>query len=398
MDFEIYELPEAAKHYPTPKVPMLPAFSFSDLSFLADNSRHSRFLQPDAVFVPSGRMALYYVLQLLDISQEDEVLLPAYHCGSMLEPVLYVGASPVFYSLTSDLQIDIGELRRRITKETKALLVPHFFGFAQDLDRLRAFCDQNSIALIEDCAHSFYGTAGEQLLGSVGDYSIASTVKFFPGVEGGVLVSNKEEIPAQQIFSRSQGPYQQLKSCINTLEMAANYSRLGILGRLLKHRSKPDDSSEKVRSEYSATTEKKRHLTRDVFQWFMPEQIGVRASYTTKAITTYWNSRTNISKRRKNYQYIVSELCNIEGIKPLFENLSDTTVPYVIPVLIDNPELTFPKLKHKGIPIWRWEELVDTDCNISRDYRLKLIQLPCHQTLSNYEIEWIIGSIKKILI
>ena len=74
------------------------------------------------------------------------------------------------------------------------MLVAHYFGFVRSLAQIRAFCDARGIALVEDCAHAFFGAAADRPVGSWGDLAIASLTKFFPVPAGGCLVSGRRQL------------------------------------------------------------------------------------------------------------------------------------------------------------------------------------------------------------
>ena len=93
----------------------------------------------------------------MKIGKNDKVLLPAYHCIAMVEPVVWSNATPVFYKINADTSVDLDDIRTRLDSSTKLLLITHYFGFPQDLSKLRIFCDEHHILMLEDCAHAFFG-------------------------------------------------------------------------------------------------------------------------------------------------------------------------------------------------------------------------------------------------
>ncbi len=389
---EIYQLPDEARHFPRPLAPMLPQFSFSQLSRQKQPNRFSRFLDEDALFLPSGRVAMYYALTLLGVTKGTEVLVPAYHCGSMIEPIIYLGATPRFYHLDPHLVAHPAELERQISAGTKVVLLPHLFGFPQNTAAIKQLCGTYGIALIEDCAHSFYGTDGSMRLGSTGDFAITSTVKFFPGIEGGVLVANRRSQRIEALIERAPSFIYQVKNCLHTLENAAQYKRLGWLGKLLSLRNPPNLAKPNAVIP-PASPPSTRRLEPEALHWFTPNQIGLKASWCTQLLTRHSDAECNISRRRSNFNDYLRRLSDCPGIRPLHHALPSDIAPYVFPLLLDNPQTDFPRLKHQGVPIWRWEELVISDCPVSNDYRLRLIQLPCHQSLEQQEIDWIINTL-----
>ena len=101
--------------------------------------------------------------------------------------------------------------------------------------------------------------------------------------------------------------------------------------------------------------------------------------------------------RRKNYVRLLKGISAISHLTPLFPELPDHVVPYMFPVLLNAEQSYFDRLKNAGIPLWRWEELAESDCAISQSYRLHLLQIPCHQDLSAFEIDWILQQLSEIL-
>ena len=91
--------------YPKPRIPTLPLLSLQ--SFAVPQGEHvpSVLDFPLVKFVTSGRVAIALALQQMKIGKDDKVLLPAYHCGAMVEPIIWVGATPVFYKFIQIRQL-----------------------------------------------------------------------------------------------------------------------------------------------------------------------------------------------------------------------------------------------------------------------------------------------------
>lgn len=392
----IYQLPPLAQFYPTPKVPMLPVLDSKTLNFNPNKNARSYFSHRNTTEVPSGRIALYYALKYAGIKAGDDVLVPSYHCGSMIEPILWLEANPVFFNLDEKLEVTQIELNKRITPNVKSLLLTHFFGFPQDVEMIKNFCMQRKITLIEDCAHSYFTSKGNVKMGESGDFCIASTVKFFSGTEGGLLVENKNKTT---IDLKPASFKSQLKHIKNYIEQSAQYNRLGLFGKLAKKllisnaNNKTTLDNLALINKYQCTTEETDVLHKHNLIWFDHTQIGMQPTAINKFVWKYTNIDNLISKRITNYNYYLQKLSGVKNIKFLHEQLPTGVVPYIFPLILDFPKKHFPILKLKGVPIWRWEELVLSDCEVSNNYRLKLIQIPCHQGLKPKELDWIINTI-----
>ena len=383
---DIYRLPEIASHYKTPKLSMLPLIEKQYFSINGHRDKAtSRFLSNDTIYVPSGRVALYYALKHCGVDERSEVLLPSYHCGSMLEPVIHLSAKVQFYNLDEHLNYSLEHIKQLITVRTKAVIVPHFFGFSQDLVNLKAFLEEQNIKLIEDCAHAFYSSSNT---GYIGDYAIASTVKFFPGTKGGALVANSGN--QLSLNFAPPGFINELKALKNNIERTRHFKKESVL------KSERVEAQIASYSNVEKVTYNTNSLSLSHYLWFDPAEIGVKNKFSNRFFIKHSRHTEIIKARKDNYNYYLRAISGIKGMRPLHSQLGDT-VPYVFPLILDAAEEKFPSLKLRGVPIWRWEELALTDCNASNQYRHTLLQLPCHQSISKSDIDWIIEQFKAVL-
>jgi len=146
-----------------------------------------------AIAVSSGLAALHLSLIGLGINEGDEVILPSYTCDALLQAVLYVRAKPVIVDVNyEDGNISFEDTLRVISERTKAIIVPHTFGFPADLN---SFLDLN-IPIIEDCAVAIGGSYKGRKLGSFGKVSVFSfyATKMIATGEGGMVLTDDEKI------------------------------------------------------------------------------------------------------------------------------------------------------------------------------------------------------------
>ena len=205
---------DEGRSYPAPVLPSHPVLRFGELC--RDEAIEPSILDVGThVFTTSGRAAIAHALQLLSCTSEHEVLLPAYHCAAMRTPIEWLGARPMFYRLHPDLSADLEDIKNRIGPKTHSLIMAHFFGFPQDIRAVRDLCYAHGVYLIEDCAHAFFGRVHGEPVGSFGDYAIASTMKFFPSFDGGVLASRTRTI--NSIDWRNGGMRFAIKASVNML-------------------------------------------------------------------------------------------------------------------------------------------------------------------------------------
>lgn len=145
------------------------------------------------VAVSSGTAALHLSLISLGIGQGDEVILPSFVCSAPLNAIHYTGASPVICDIDrTTYNLDTADVKKRITKNTKAIILPHMFGLPADLDEMLSF----GIPIIEDCAHSPGSLYRSAHAGSFGVLSIFSfyATKMIASGEGGMVLSRNNEL------------------------------------------------------------------------------------------------------------------------------------------------------------------------------------------------------------
>lgn len=162
-----------------------------------------------AVAVSSCTAALHLAYLAAGVGPGDEVIVPAFTFAATAAAVIYCGGTPVFADIAGkhDLGIDPDEVERKITDRTKAVCGVHFAGYAAPVDRLKELCDERGIALIEDAAHGPGGTLHGK---SIGTYGLAGCFSFFSNKvlsvgEGGMLVTDDDEVAAQARILRSYG-------------------------------------------------------------------------------------------------------------------------------------------------------------------------------------------------
>ena len=148
---------------------------------------------PHAVAASSGTSALHLALLALDVGPGDEVIIPSYVCCALLNAVNYTGATPVLADIYPDTyNLDATDVKRRLSNRTRAIIVPHLFGLAADLDSLLAL----GVPLIEDCAQA---VGSEYARCPVGTFGVAAIYSFYATKvittgEGGMVVSNSQDI------------------------------------------------------------------------------------------------------------------------------------------------------------------------------------------------------------
>ena len=140
---------------------------------------------PHAIAVNSGLAALHLSLIVLGVSQYDEVIIPSLVCEALLISIKRCGATPVVVDTNPNGNISADRVSEAITPKTKAIIVPHMFGLAADIERMKEF----GVPIIEDCAQSIGAEINNKRVGSFGDVSVFSfyATKMICTGEGGAI-------------------------------------------------------------------------------------------------------------------------------------------------------------------------------------------------------------------
>ncbi|WP_406661226.1 DegT/DnrJ/EryC1/StrS family aminotransferase [Methanolobus sp. ZRKC3] len=158
-------------------------------------NKFSEYMGIDSISTSSGTSAIHLALNTLGVGRNDEVILPSYTCVAVAYPVLYQEAKPVLVDVGADFNIDLNEIKNNISERTKAIIVPHLFGYPADIQEIREICDEKCIFLIEDCAQSIGAIYENKKVGTFGDISVFSfyATKLMASVQGGMICTDNKE-------------------------------------------------------------------------------------------------------------------------------------------------------------------------------------------------------------
>lgn len=122
-----------------------------------------------------GRVALYAILKGLGVGPGDEVILPGYTCVMDVNPIMYLGARPVYVDIDPiSFNLDVNRTERAITPKTKVIIAQHTYGYPVDMDRLLEIAQKHNITVIEDCCLALGSRYKGKLLGTFGKASYFS--------------------------------------------------------------------------------------------------------------------------------------------------------------------------------------------------------------------------------
>jgi perosamine synthetase len=156
----------------------------------------------------SGTSALYASLLVHDIGEGDEVIVPSFTFIATANAPLFVGAKPVFADIEEDtFGIDPEDVKKRITKKTKAIIAVHYGGGPCRIKELKEIAEDQNLILIEDAAEAFGAKIDKRMVGCFGESAIFSFCanKVISTGEGGAITTDSGEVHERLKLIRSHG-------------------------------------------------------------------------------------------------------------------------------------------------------------------------------------------------
>jgi len=154
-----------------------------------------------------GTAALICALVGLEIGPGDEVLVPGYTFMATAAAVLAVGAIPVIVDVDESLTLDAGDLERKITTATRAVIPVHMLGLPANLEAIRAAAKRAGLLVLEDCCQADGGSYRGRRLGSWGDAGAFSfnDFKIMSCGEGGAVVTSDRRVYERALIQHDSG-------------------------------------------------------------------------------------------------------------------------------------------------------------------------------------------------
>lgn len=145
----------------------------------------------------SGRTSLFSILKSLNLQSGAEVLLQAYTCVAVPDPVLWAGFTPIYVDCDKEtLNMSAEYLEKKITPKSKVLIIQHTFGFPADIEKLMAIAKAHNLFVIEDCAHALGAKYNGKLVGTFGDAAFFSfgRDKVISSTFGGIAITRNKDL------------------------------------------------------------------------------------------------------------------------------------------------------------------------------------------------------------
>jgi len=327
--------------------------------FIAEfESQFAKYIGVDyASAVCNGTVAIHLALVALGIGAGDEVIVPTFTYIASANPILQVGATPVFVDSEKDTwQMSVEDIKAKITNKTKAILAVHLYGQTCDMDKIIQIAKENDLFLIEDCAEAVGSEYKGKKAGVFGDVACFSFFgnKTITCGEGGMVITNDATIFDRLVHFKGQGLAKYREYWHDT--MGYNYRMTNICAAIGL-----------AQLEQVKTFLKQK---RDVANWYLDELKDLPIEFQHEAKNTYHSYwMFSILVKRPEIREKLREHLKEAGIetRPTFYPI------HTMPVYAQKYQ------KHK----------------VAEDIALRGINLPSYPTLKKEDVNYICNKIKE---
>tara|TARA_B100000787_G_C16185663_1_gene294492 strand:+ start:48 stop:1247 length:1200 start_codon:yes stop_codon:yes gene_type:complete len=197
-----------------------------------ENKIAKNFSKKHGLMVNSGSSALTLAMKVLNIKKGDEIITPCLNFGTAVSSIVLAQATPIFVDVEIDtLQINVSKIEEKITKKTKAILIPNLIGNIPDWKKIYELSKKKNLKIIEDSADTLGAKINNKPTGIFSDISITS----FYGSHviscagnGGMFLTNNNEYFKRAKVLRSWGRMSTLLSDSENIKKRLNIKLKGV--------------------------------------------------------------------------------------------------------------------------------------------------------------------------
>ena len=161
-----------------------------------------------AIAVNSCTAGLHLSLVAAGLGAGDEVITTPMTFASSANVIIHTGATPIFADIDPvTMNIDVNEIRKKITPRTKAIIPVHIAGHPCELDEIMELAREHNLFVLEDAAHAVYTQYKGKLIGSTGNataFSFYATKNLATG-EGGMVTTDDDTLAEKIRIMSSHG-------------------------------------------------------------------------------------------------------------------------------------------------------------------------------------------------
>jgi perosamine synthetase len=373
-------------------MPPHPTLRFCDIHTRRKQNFRTHYASGKLLLTYNARGALFQLLLSLPKTTRDTVLLPAFHCVALVEPVVRAGYRAAFYGVRQDFSIDLEDLKAKCSSRDALIVAVHFFGFPTDLAPVIEMARANGSYVVEDCAHSFLSRDGDRCVGHRGDFALFSYYKLAPSLAGGALGIDARKFPL-----RDRGAPIPLREglliCKRLIEEMAVNSPHHVLSKVFlalerKFRSaRALNVSSKADPAFSSFVDDPYLFREDLARAEMPRSCR----FVLESCDWEQIART----RQKNYRAWSDSLGEHPAIRRVSPSLPDWVIPWAFPVFLENRIKHEQALRSRGVPLFTFGEILHPALAAAshrtraeaKELSSQLLLLPVHPQIATSDIE-----------
>jgi dTDP-4-amino-4,6-dideoxygalactose transaminase len=322
--------------------------------------------------------------------------MPAYSCGTEIDPFVYYGLNIIFYRVNQQAQIDLDDLLHRVTARTRVIYVTHYFGWPQDIEFISDYCRDKNIYLIEDCALSLFSKPVDHPIGVLGNAAIYSFPKTLPVPDGGALTI-PFNVPATEFPTESPPLGLIFKKMLPLIKRSVLRlsDKVGLYQYLPQHITRSRTRDKRLATPPAGLPEMPQSY------YFNKDYEEKNASIVTRYILEHSCQDFIVKQRRKNYLKLYKAVQATSLLQPVFGQLPDGICPLHFPVLVKDREPVCSYLNEKGVAAVKWwagyhRAFSWSEFHEARYLKDHVITIPIHQQLSSDDMEYICFVISSI--
>ena len=312
-----------------------------------------------------GRNAIYAACRIVNLTKEDEVLVPAWICDEALQPFRIIGCKLSFYlTVPTTFEVDLDSIKDQITHRTKLIHIVNHFGHSQPWEEIQQNLRIFDIPILEDNAYSLFSSYQGKMLGSFGNFSVFSLRKSLSLIDGGMLcINDSSKATGLKRFQSSRWYYPPEQYQALSLVESFIRTKIGVrlpLIKVLGKKTRPLPPPKSKPPLYSDPMKSipfwPRGLCSPEFAYHCERPISRLSRLMLRSFTEA-RLRQIIARKRQFYKFLIDLLKNLKGITLINPCLKDGEVPYSVSMLIKkNRDYVLRRLE-ENYPVMAWPTL-----------------------------------------
>jgi len=264
-----------------------------------------------AIATTSGTASLHISIAALDLKKGTEVIVPALTFVSTASVVLQEDLVPVFADIDDTFCLDPGDLERKVTKKTKAIIPVHLYGHPANMVTIRNIANKHNLYIIEDAAQSHGAKIEAKKVGSFGDFGCFSffQTKNLSTGEGGMITTSDKKLHERAKLKKEHGSPVNSATWYSYVVLGYNYNMTELQAAIGRVQLKKLDNMNKQRREIARRYQKS--LNKFNFRWIGDER---------NSTNVYHNFTILIPAKYKHKRDFIAKALQKEGIPvPLYK-------------------------------------------------------------------------------